>query len=163
DAELAMALGHRAGLIVIDNSDEIDRLERLLAEGALPQGGRQAVLARVTPDVRGDTHAKISTGQADSKFGFAPGQAREAIARIEAAEGLSVEGVQARIGSQLLGLEPFRREVAELAALGEYRVYDLGGGLGVRYTEDQPAPPSIEHYVEALVQAARAHGIGPDR
>src|SRR5262245_48951113 len=59
DAELAMALGHRAGLIVIDNSDEIDRLERLLAEGALPQGGRQAVLARVTPDVRGDTHAKI--------------------------------------------------------------------------------------------------------
>jgi diaminopimelate decarboxylase len=163
DAELAMALGHRARLIVIDNFDEIDRLERLLGEGALPGGGRQAVLVRVTPDVRGDTHAKISTGQADSKFGFAAGQAPEAIARIEAVGGLALEGVHAHVGSQLLGLEPFRREVAELAALGEYPVYDLGGGLGVRYTEDQPAPPSIEQYVEALVQAARAHGIGPDR
>src|SRR5208282_5485558 len=63
----------------------------------------------------------------------------------------------------LLGLEPFRREVGELSSLGEFPVWDLGGGLGVRYTEDQPAPPTIEEYVGALVQTARAHGIAAER
>src|ERR1700738_3250700 len=62
---------HRVGLIVVDNFDEIDRLERLLAEGAAADRGGQPVLVRVTPGVRGETNAKISTGQADSKFGFA--------------------------------------------------------------------------------------------
>jgi diaminopimelate decarboxylase len=60
-------------------------------------------------------------------------------------------------------LEPFRREVAELAKLGDFPVWDLGGGLGVRYASDQPPAPTIEEYVGALVAAAHAHGIGPDR
>ena len=76
--------------------------------------------------------------------------------------GLSLSGVHAHIGSQLLGLEPFRREAAELAKLGEFAVWDLGGGLGVQYTEDQAAPPSIEEYVTALVDAAHANGIGTE-
>jgi diaminopimelate decarboxylase len=67
------------------------------------------------------------------------------------------------IGSQLLDLEPFRLAVAQLATLGEHQVWDLGGGLGVRYTEDQPPPPSIEEYVSALVEAAHANGIDPER
>jgi len=121
---------------------------------------------RVTPDVRGDTHEKISTGQADSKFGFAMAQAGEAIARLQALDGLTLEGLHAHIGSQLLGLEPFRREAAELSklggAVGGFSIYDLGGGLGVRYTEEQPSPPSIEEYVGALVEAAHAHGMGAD-
>src|SRR5438094_3503494 len=71
EAELRMALRHRVALIVVDNFDEIDRLERLLAEGELADRPAQEVLVRVTPDVRGETHDKISTGQADSKFGFA--------------------------------------------------------------------------------------------
>jgi diaminopimelate decarboxylase len=121
----------------------------------------QDVLIRVTPDVKGETHEKISTGQADSKFGFGMDQAGEAVARVRAVPGLSLQGVHAHIGSQLLGLEPFRREVAELAKLGEFAVWDLGGGLGVRYTEEQPEPPSIEEYVGTLVGAAHAHGIGP--
>ena len=58
--------------------------------------------------------------------------------------GCSLLGLHAHIGSQLLDLDPFRREVAELAQLGDYPVWDLGGGLGVQYTADQPAPPSIE-------------------
>jgi diaminopimelate decarboxylase len=164
DAELRMALRHRVAAIVVDNFDEIERLQRLVAEGALAdREGGQPVLVRVTPDVRGDTHEKISTGQADSKFGFAMAEAGEAIARLRVADGLSLQGVHAHIGSQLLGLDPFRREVGELSTLGEFPVWDLGGGLGVRYTEDQPAPPSIEEYVGAIVQAAHAHGIGPDR
>src|SRR5271165_3681374 len=163
EAELRMALRHRVGLIVVDNFDEIDRLAALVAEGALAdRGAGQPVLVRVTPDVRGDTHEKISTGQADSKFGFAMAHAGEAIARLQAVDGLTLEGLHAHIGSQLLGLEPFRREAAELAKLGDFPVWDLGGGLGVRYTEDQPEPPSIEEYVTAIVRAAHAHGIGPD-
>ena len=167
EAELRMALRHRVGLIVVDNFDEIERLEQLVADGALgDRSGGQPVLVRVTPDVSGETHEKISTGQADSKFGFGMAQAGEAIARLRALEGLSLEGLHAHIGSQLLGLEPFRREVGELASLGEgmggFSTYDLGGGLGVQYTEDQQAPPAIEEYVSAIVEAAHEHGMGSD-
>ena len=86
--------------------------------------------------------------------------APEAIARIEGVPGLRLMGLHAHIGSQLLELEPFRREVAELAGLGDFPVWDLGGGLGVQYTADQPASPSVESYVETLVTAARTHGMG---
>jgi diaminopimelate decarboxylase len=168
EAELALALERRVGAIVIDNFDEIDRLERLIGEGATTAGdGGQPVLARVTPDVKGDTHEKISTGQADSKFGFAMRDAATAIARIDAVAGLSLQGLHAHIGSQLLELEPFRREVRELSALGEgvggFATYDLGGGLGVQYTESQAAPPPIEEYVGTLVRAAHEHGMGSSR
>ncbi len=160
EAELRMALRHRVGLIVIDNLDEIDRLERLLAEGELADMSPQPVLVRATPNVRGDTHEKISTGQADSKFGFAMDQVPAAVERIRGIPGLALEGVHAHIGSQLFDLEPFRRKVAQLAGLRElaaprgFPTWDLGGGLGVAYTAGQ-RPPAIEEYVGALVQAAR--------
>jgi diaminopimelate decarboxylase len=153
EAELRMALEAGVGLIVVDNFDEIERLEAMRPES-------QDVLIRVTPDVRGETHDHISTGQADSKFGFAMGDAPEAIARIERVPGLRLVGLHAHIGSQLLELDPFRREVSELARLGELPVWNLGGGLGVRYTADQPAPPAIEDYVATLVEGARTHGMG---
>jgi diaminopimelate decarboxylase len=158
EAELKMALDARAGLIVVDNFDELDRLERLTAEGAR-EGELQPVLIRVTPDVRGETHEKISTGQADSKFGFSIADAAAAIARIESIDGLALVGLHAHIGSQLLELDPFRREVAELAKLGEFGVWDLGGGLGVAYTESQQRPPAIEEYVGTLLATARDHGM----
>jgi diaminopimelate decarboxylase len=121
---------------------------------------QQSVLIRVTPDVRGDTHEHISTGQADSKFGFSIADAPEAIARVRAVEGLRLEGLHAHVGSQLLDLEPFRREAAELAKLGDFPVWDMGGGLGVRYTADQPEPPSVADYVGAVAAAASEHGMG---
>jgi diaminopimelate decarboxylase len=160
EAELRMALRARVGLIVIDNFDEIERLASLL-DAAQPAGA-QAVLVRVTPDVKGETHEKISTGQADSKFGFAMADAGEAFARIRDLAGLSLQGVHAHIGSQLLELEPFRRLAAELSTLGAFPVWDFGGGLGVQYTEDQAAPPPLEDYVGAILGAAREHGIPPD-
>jgi diaminopimelate decarboxylase len=159
EAELELALGARVGLIVIDNFDEIERLERLTVRGTR-SGDAQPVLLRVTPDVAGETHEKISTGQADSKFGFSMGEAQTAIERIERVEGLVLQGVHAHIGSQLLELEPFRREAAELAKLGDFPLWDLGGGLGVAYTEEQPRPPAIDEYVVAVVHAAREHGMG---
>jgi diaminopimelate decarboxylase len=159
EAELRMALKHRVGLIAIDNFDEITRLERLLDTHV------QQVLIRVTPDVRGDTHEKISTGQANSKFGFSMVDVPAAIERVRSVEGLDLRGVHAHIGSQLLELEPFRREATALAALGGgvggFSTYDLGGGLGVAYTNDQ-RPPEIEEWVGAVVGAAHEAGIAPN-
>jgi diaminopimelate decarboxylase len=127
------------------------------------QTAKQGVLLRATPDVRGDTHEKISTGQADSKFGFSMADLPRAIERVRAVEGLRLEGIHAHIGSQLLELAPFRREVAALAQIGELGVggfssYDLGGGLGVAYTQEQ-RPPEIEQWVGALIAAAREASI----
>ncbi len=166
EAELQMALCHRVGLIVIDNFDEVAALERLLGDLSpthqeLADMPPQPVLVRATPNVRGDTHEKISTGQADSKFGFAMDQVAAAVGRIRGIPGLALEGVHAHIGSQLFDLEPFRREVAQLAGLrglaGDgFPTWDLGGGIGVAYTADQ-RPPAIEEYVRALVEAAREH------
>ena len=123
-AELRMAVDHHVGAVVLDNFDEIDRLAAIAAE----QGARQPVMVRVTPDVRGRTHEKISTGQADSKFGFSMADAPAAIDRAAGAAGLDLLGLHAHIGSQLLELEPFRREVSEMAALGPFRAWDLGAG-----------------------------------
>jgi diaminopimelate decarboxylase len=159
EGELSTALECGVGLIVLDNFDEIDRLARLLGQGSAGGAGAQ-VLIRVTPDVRGETHEKISTGQADSKFGFSIARAAEAIARVQQVDGLALQGLHAHIGSQLLQLDPFRAEIAELARLGEFPVWDLGGGLGVRYTAEQPSPPPVEEYVQTIVRAAAEHGMG---
>lgn len=160
-SELEMALRRRVGLIVVDNFDEIERLGGLLAADP-GRDAPQQVLIRVTPDVRGETHEKISTGQADSKFGFSMVDVPEAVRRIGEVEGLALRGVHAHIGSQLLDLDPFRREVAAFAELcaelGDCEVWDLGGGLGVRYVDGRESPPEIEDFVAALVDAARGGG-----
>jgi diaminopimelate decarboxylase len=153
DAELAAAVAARVGLVVIDNFDDIDRLAR--------SGASQRVLIRVTPGVAGETHAKISTGQADSKFGLGPADARRAIDRLGGVPGLELAGLHMHIGSQLLDLAPLRAAMAVLGDLGSFGVYDLGGGLGVAYAPDQ-RPPSIEDYVAALVAAADEL-LGPGR
>ena len=159
EAELRTALEHGVGLIVLDNLDEIDRLQRLVASSEATDGGARQVLLRVTPDVRGETHEKISTGQANSKFGFSMNDVRSAINLVQATDGLELAGLHAHIGSQLLELDPFRREAAELAGLGDFAVWDVGGGLGVRYTSDQPAPPAIDDYVATVLEAAAEHGM----
>ena len=152
DAELLAALAARVVHIVIDNHDDIERLERLTA-GATH---RQPVLIRVTPDVRGETHEKISTGQADSKFGIGLRDAAAAIDRVREVAGVELRGLHLHLGSQLFSIEPFRAAIAAIAELGEFPVYDLGGGLAVAYTDDQ-VPPAIEEYVGAIVDAAREH------
>ncbi|MGN6372578.1 MAG: diaminopimelate decarboxylase [Solirubrobacteraceae bacterium] len=151
--ELRMALDAGVGLIVIDNFDEIDRLATLADPGR-----RQKVLIRVTPDVRGDTHEKISTGQANSKFGFSMDDVPAAIERVRSVDGLELDGLHAHIGSQLFELAPFERAAGALSAIGTFPTWDLGGGLGVAYTSEQK-PPDIEEYVAAVVKAAHANGL----
>jgi diaminopimelate decarboxylase len=162
EAELRAALRHRLGLIVIDNLHEIDRLAQLIAEGMLADRPSQPVLIRAIPDIRPDTHEKISTGQADSKFGFAMSDVPEAIRRVQGVSGLELQGIHAHVGSQLLDLEPISRAASQLSTLGAFPTWNLGGGLGVAYTSHQ-RPPSIEEYVGAVVAAARLHLGAHDR
>lgn len=148
ETELRQALDAGVGHIVLDSFADIDRLERIAAE----RGMRQAVLIRVTPGVAGDTHAKISTGQADSKFGFGLVDARAAIERLQGSASLELVGLHMHIGSQLLSLDAYRPGVEALASLGDFPVYNFGGGLGAAYTSAQH-PPSIEEYVDVNVRA----------
>lgn len=149
DEELVMAIANGVGLIVVDNFDDIDRLERLV-----PRGHVQPCLVRVIPGVEAATHASQATGHAGSKFGLLPDAARDAISRIERSAKLRCDGVHTHVGSQLLNVEQLAQAVEPIAKLGTFDVYDLGGGLGVRYTYDEH-PPSLDDYAEAMVTKAR--------
>jgi diaminopimelate decarboxylase len=157
-AELREALEAGVGHVVLDSFDDLERLERVVGERG---AGRQAVLVRVTPGVAGRTHASISTGQADSKFGFGLDDARVAIERLRGSEQLELVGLHMHIGSQLLSLDAYRPAIEAIATLGDFPVYNLGGGLGVAYTADQH-PPSIEQYVDVQVRAANEL-LGPGK
>jgi diaminopimelate decarboxylase len=147
--ELQIALDHGLGLVVVDNFDDIDRLEALV-----PAGRRQACLVRVIPEIQASTYAAVATGHEGSKFGLMPDRAREAIARIEASPRLRLDGLHTHVGSQILKADELAAAVAPLARLGEFPVYDLGGGLGARYTYSDH-PPTIADYAEALITQAR--------
>jgi diaminopimelate decarboxylase len=123
------------------------------------------VLIRVTPGVTADTHTHIQTGRVDTKFGFplVGGAAMEAAAKVLQAPNLRLCGINCHIGSQIFDLDPFR-EAAEMMvdfaaqvrdALGlTLPDLDLGGGIGVRYRE-QDHPPSLDEYAEAVTGAVR--------
>jgi diaminopimelate decarboxylase len=110
----------------------------------------------VIPGVTAVTHDSVLTGHDDSKFGLAPADAACMIRRIEASDTLRMQGLHLHVGSQILQSEPFAEAVAAVARLGEFPVYDLGGGLGARYTWSDE-PPSVAAYLDTLVAAARAH------
>ena len=151
DEEIALAIEHGVGIVVVDNSDDVDRLEATLGTGA-----RQDVLVRIIPGVTADTHSHVQTGHVGSKFGLAPAQAAPLIERILRSSRLQMLGLHVHVGSQILDVDPFARSVAPLAALGQFPVYDLGGGLGARYTWSDD-PPSVGSYLDALVGAAEQH------
>lgn len=149
DAELAMAADAGIGAVIVDNMDDIDRLERLVPT-------LQPVLLRIIPGVAPKTHASQVTGQDDSKFGLPLAQAREAIARLSRSSKLRLDGLHLHIGSQVMETEPFAAAVEAIATLGQFSVYDIGGGLGVRYTYAESAP-TVEAYLDAITGAAHAH------
>ena len=144
-AELQQALDAGIGDIVVDNHDELDALVDLIRPG-----DRQRILLRVAPGVSPDTHPKISTGGPNTKFGFTPQDALRAIATAQRSDKLELDGLHFHIGSQILDLQPFRAALEAVAQLGDFRTYNMGGGLGVAYLDEQSAP-TIEDYVNAKV------------
>ena len=147
--ELAQGLDRAIGQFNLESKEEGVEFSELLAA----RGATAACVLRVNPDVDAGTHAKISTGKADNKFGVAIGDAPAIYARLAALPGLSMRGVALHIGSLLLTLDPleaaFRRMarlVGDLRAAGHSITHvDLGGGLGVAYRPGD-TPPSPQDY-----------------
>jgi diaminopimelate decarboxylase len=149
--ELTIAVENGVGLVVVDGPDDVDRLEAIV-----PTGRTQDVLVRIIPGVTADTHAHVLTGHEGSKFGLSPTAAAQLIRRIESSPRVQMRGVHAHVGSQILEAEPLAAAVAPLRALGEFEFYDLGGGLGARYTWAD-RPPTVATYLDVLIGAAREH------
>jgi diaminopimelate decarboxylase len=152
DEEILMAARAGIGHLILDSFDEIERCERLLDAPI-------KVLIRVTPGIKPSTHDYITTGQLDSKFGFGTGDAtgaERAIERVLASDVLELVGLHAHIGSQIFELKPYRPAIAALGELaGDWcKVVDVGGGLGIAYTEDD-RPPAIDDYVGVKVDGVR--------
>ena len=150
--EEEMRLALEGGLYQF-NLESIDEAEML--SGVAAAMGRTAPVGfRINPDVNAGSHAKITTGAAENKFGIAIADAPDAYVRVAALPGLKVQGVAVHIGSQLTSLFPLEQAfdrvgelIRQLRSAGHaIDVADLGGGLGVPYDPDQPPPPSPAEY-----------------
>ena len=164
--ELTAALEQGVGRIVVDNTTELELLDRLAAA----MGKKAAVSFRIKPGIDAHTHAYIRTGQIDSKFGLAleTGEAMETIRQAASMPGIAVKGIHCHIGSQIFDVEPF--EEAARVMLGfmakvkeelglELEELDLGGGFGIKYLPDHD-PVEYERYmqqVSAVVKDTCAH------
>jgi diaminopimelate decarboxylase len=155
EEELRRAADSRAGLVVLDALDEVQR--------AAAAGLRRA-LVRVTSGIEADTHEAIRTSHHGSKFGLPPEAALEAIRQARDV-GLEAAGLHVHIGSQLLDTQGAGMAVEWLAAFAaECRteldwtpaIVDLGGGLGVRHVEGEQVPDVEEFVGEVLRRLARA-------
>ena len=136
----------------------------VISEIASGLGKIAPITIRVNPDVDAKTHAKISTGKSENKFGIPISKARAVYAEAAALPGIDVIGIDVHIGSQLTELEPYElayRKVAELteqlrADGHNIRRLDLGGGLGIPYTRSNEAPPLPSDY-GALIKRTVGH------
>jgi diaminopimelate decarboxylase len=134
-----------------------------LSEVAVAMGATAPITIRVNPDVDAKTHAKITTGTYETKFGVPWPRARQTYARAAKLPGIAVVGVDVHIGSQITELDPFRAafsRVAELIAQlrhDGHRILraDLGGGLGVPYRLDNAPPPDPDAYGDVIAAATR--------
>jgi diaminopimelate decarboxylase len=158
--ELRMAIAAGIDHIVVDSFDEIDRIEKLHADG-LPL---VRVQLRITPGVHVHTHEFVSTGQDDSKFGFNlnNGDAHKAIARAQSSAALDLIGIHCHIGSNVFAVENFAeasKVMVDLFSTLNLPGLTLGGGLGVAYTENEEAP-TIEQWAEVLQRATQSLPAG---
>jgi diaminopimelate decarboxylase len=150
--ELAFAIA--AGIMQINVESEPELL--ILSELAAAAGRQVEVAIRVNPDVDANTHAKITTGKKENKFGIDWTRVREVYRLAQSLPGIVPVSVACHIGSQLTEIGPFREAflkvrglVAELRADGiDIRRLDLGGGLGVPYDGETPPSPAV--YAEAI-------------
>lgn len=169
-AELAAALRHRIGHVVLDSFEEValaaQAVRQLRAEGVYSAEERGRVMIRVTTGVHAGGHEYISTAHEDQKFGLslATGAARATIDAILDSEELQFVGLHSHIGSQIMELSGFREAAGKILQL-RHEVYaergvlaeeiDLGGGYGIAYTGLDEVAPSPAKVARALSQAVR--------
>jgi diaminopimelate decarboxylase len=160
--ELALAVDEGILCVNVESEAELD----LLAAIAAAKGRSIDISIRVNPDIDPKTHAKISTGKAENKFGIPISRARDVYARAAKLKGVRIAGVDMHIGSQIVALDPFGDAFALLAdfvralradghSIGHI---DLGGGLGIPYRQDNDPPPDPDAYARIVKNATRGLG-----
>ena len=160
--ELRFAIESGVGRIVADNLPELARIEKIAAE----LGKTVAVLLRIKPGIDAHTHDFVRTGQIDSKFGFAleTGEALEAVKEASAYAHIELVGLHCHIGSQILETAPFAEAATVMVKFMQeireklgvtLRDLNLGGGPGIRYTEEDDPKPFGE-IVRAILTALKA-------
>ena len=159
EVKLGIELG--AGRFVVDNFYELDLIEKFCLEN----NKTQKIYFRVTPGIDAHTHKYIRTGQIDSKFGFAliNGDFYKAVEKVKQYKNIELVGIHAHIGSQIFEIKPFLDEVEIMLKLLKevnennddinLTEVDLGGGIGVYYTEEDK-PKTISEFCEAIINKA---------
>ncbi|WPO99794.1 diaminopimelate decarboxylase [Pseudomonas sp. HR96] len=146
----------------VESTDELERLQEVAAD----LGVRAPISLRVNPDVDAGTHPYISTGLKENKFGIDIAAAEDVYIRAAQLPNLEIVGVDCHIGSQLTSLPPFLDALDRLLGLidrlGDCGIHlrhiDLGGGLGVRYRDEQP--PLAADYIQAVRQRLEGRELG---
>jgi diaminopimelate decarboxylase len=157
--ELAQAVDEGILCVNVESEAELE----LLSAIAAAKGRAIDISIRVNPDIDPKTHAKISTGKAENKFGIPISRARDVYARAAKLEGVRIAGVDMHIGSQIVELDPFGDAFALLADFvralradgHSIHHIDLGGGLGIPYREDNDPPPDPDAYARIVKNATR--------
>lgn len=161
--EMAFALD--VGIFAFNVESEAEL--RALSEVAAARGAIARIAVRVNPDVDAKTHHKIATGKAENKFGVPFAEAPALYALASRLPGIAPSGVHMHIGSQITELAPFKNAFALLHELvGSLReagfaieFVNLGGGLGIPYRSDQPAPPLPEDYARLVAEQVGGFGV----
>jgi diaminopimelate decarboxylase len=162
--EAEMVAGLDAGILCfnVESEPELHRL----SEVATARGATAHIALRINPDVDAKTHAKISTGKAENKFGIPYDRARAIYDEARSLPGIEATGVDMHIGSQITDLAPFDAAFARLADLvrelrsGSHTIdhIDVGGGLGIPYRDDNEPPPHPDEYAEVVRRNIRDLG-----
>lgn len=154
EREIALALDEKIFSFNVESEPELKRISAI----ASSRGQVADVSIRVNPDVDAKTHAKISTGKSEDKFGVPISRARDVYREAAKLPGIKVAGVDMHIGSQITDLQPFddaftllSEFVTQLRADGHAITHlDLGGGLGVPYRDDNAPPPHPDAYADVI-------------
>ena len=162
EAEMTLGLDEKILCFNVESEPELEALSAL----ATARGATAPIAIRVNPDVDARTHAKISTGKSENKFGVPISRAREVYARARALPGLAIRGVDMHIGSQITDLEPLDNAFALIAEFvtvlradgHAIEHVDLGGGLGIPYRTDNNPPPFPQAYADVVARHTRALG-----
>lgn len=161
--EIAGALNVGIARFNVESLDELQTLQRV----ASAHGTTARAAVRINPDVDAHTHAKISTGKSENKFGVSIDEARRWFAARHAFDHVQLDGLHVHIGSQILSVEPFRLALQRVAAFRReleqaghpLASIDVGGGLGVCYREGMDQPVSAADYVAVIRETlADYHG-----
>ncbi len=162
EAEMRMALEAGVRCFNVESEGELLRLDRVAAS----MRRRAPVSLRVNPDVDAGTHPYISTGLRENKFGIAHEDALDVYRRASRLANVEVIGIDCHIGSQITAVEPYLAAADKLLELVDalhaegigLRHIDFGGGLGIRYRDEEP--PSAQALLAALFERLDRHPLG---